>query len=244
MGLWDAVKTGAQWATGIGEANWLANKAEGANPDIERQNVPQYNRQFNTFTDVAKGTQGRAAPQAADSDYSAYQSALLKGLLADSRGRGPGQQLVRMQAQQMADRGAQQQLAMARSARPGQSGMAGTNAAFNAANMQSQVGDQAAMAGLQARLGATQQLGQYAGQARGQDLQNNQFNADQQLRMYGLNDQTQLEALRQRLALSGMQQSGGMNYQQLLAAQPSGYERLFGALSGAGQTYAAMRGGG
>lgn len=220
-------------------------------PNPHSFDVKDYYKQYNDFTGVAKDAQNRGVPTAADSDYRRYQSSLLAGLKADYDGKGAGQKLVRMQAQQMADRGAQQQLAMARGARPGQSGMAGTNAAFNAANMQSQVGGQATMAGLQARLSAGQQLGQVSGQARGQDLQNNQFNADQQLRMYGLNDSTQLEALRQRLALTGMNQQGGIAYENMRSgnanaalSQPQMYERMLGGASQAAETYAKIKGAG
>lgn len=233
-------------ALGGALAGGLGGGGGGYKPNPGSFEVNQYDKQFNDFTGMQLEGNGRRAPQAGfGNDYRKYQNSLLAGLKADFQGKGPGQKLVRMQAQQMADRAAQQQLAMARSARPGQSGMAATNAAFNAANAQSQVGGQAAMAGLQARLAAGQQLGQFSGQARGQDIQSSQFNADMRLRQMGLNDATQLEALRQRMALSGMLQQGTMGYEQIRAGQsnaalgqPQMWERLMGGGAQAAQTYA------
>ena len=200
---------------------------------------PGFDKQWRDYTDTNRGAGPRRGFESGVG-FRDYQKDLLNSLQRDAAGNGPGQALVRMQAQQAADRGSAQQLAMGASARPGQAGMAGTNAAFNSANMQSAVGGQAAQAGLQARLAATGQLGQFSGQARRGDL-------DQM----GLNDQTQLEALRQRLQLSGMGQQGeqwwqGMQNQnrQFEAAQPSGWERGIGAGVGIAEALAAFVPGG
>lgn len=235
-----------------GLAGYLGSGSGGSSHNVNSSSfdLPGFNSQYGNYKSIAGNAAGRKAPMASDSDYRKYQSQLLLGLRNDFNGNGPGQQLVRMQAQQAADRAAHQQLAMARSGRPGQTGMAGTNAAFNAANAQSAVGGQAAMAGLQARLMAGQQLGQFSGQARGQDIQNNQFNSDMRLRQMGLNDATQLEALRQRMQLSGMQQQGGISYEQIMSgnanaamSQPTAYERMFGAASQGAETYARLKAG-
>lgn len=214
-------------------------------------NVPQFGQQYDRFSQTADRAQHRVAPQAAESQFRGYQDNLLRQLQADAAGRGPGQQLVRMQAQGMADRGAAQQMAMASGARPGQTASAGRNAAFNAANMQSAVGGQAAQAGLAARLGAMQQMGQASTAARGQDLQRGQFNADMNLRQMGLNDATELQALQQRLGLTGMQQQGMMSLEQMRTqaqmaqkAQPKWWERGIGAAAGAAEIYANMQTGG
>lgn len=179
--------------------------------------TPGFDRQFGRYTQLSNGAEGRMAGQG----FRDAQGDLLRQLQADAAGKGPSQELVRMQAQGMADRGYGQQLAAAGAARPGQGALASRNAAFAGAGLQSQVGGQAAQAGLQARLGAMQQIGQVAGQARQGDLS-----------QMGLNDQTQLEALRQRLQLSGMQQGGSADFMKFLEAQrqynqsqPSDWER-------------------
>lgn len=194
--------------------------------------VPHFDSQYGRYGDLAGSYGRRDAPQATahqagNSAFRGDQRRLAHMLMNQAKGRGPGQELVRMQAQGAADRGMQQQMAMANSGRPGMGAMGMRNAMMNSGNMQSQVGGQAAMAGLQAQLGAANQLGDVLSGARGQDQQlgmfnagqrqqGSQFNADARLRQMGLNDQAQLEALRQRLQLSGMQQQGGLTYEQLL----------------------------
>lgn len=196
-----------------------------------RYKVPHFNSQYGQYADLSRDFAHRDAPSAnsytaGTSNFRGDQNQLARMLMKQAQGRGPGQQLVRMQAQGAADRGMQQQLSMANSGRPGMGAMGMRNAMMNSGNIQSQVGGQAAVAGLQAQLGAANQLGGVLQGARGQDeqlrmfnagqrQQGSQFNADAQLRQMGLNDQAQLEALRQRLQLSGMQQQGGLTYEQL-----------------------------
>jgi hypothetical protein len=204
--------------------------------------VPKFGQQYGQYSRMA-GADQRVAPQASESGFRGNQVNLAAMLEAQARGEGPGQALVRLQAQQAADRAAAQQMAMARGSRPSAGPGMALGAAQNAANLQSQVGGQAAMGGLAAQLGAIDQLGGVLQGARGQDLQRNMFNADTRLRQMGLDDQRQLELLRQRLALSELQQRGQMGYQQgMLGANmmtPTGGERLLGALVGAGQMYGA-----
>lgn len=234
------------WATN--KANAQTDKDARLRAQMNMFRVPDYGDQWKDFSDLSSGFHNRQAPQARDSNFRGYQENLLRSLQADAAGKGPGQELVRMQAQGMADRGAQQQLAMAAGARPGQSASAGRNAAFNAANIQSAVGGQAAQAGLQARLGAMSQLGQAASQARGQDNQMSQFNTDMRLRQMGLNDASQLEALKQRLGLSGMHQQGMMTLEQMRNGnqiaqmnQPKWWERALGAASDGAEVYSKFQ---
>ncbi len=117
--------------------------------------------------------------------------------------------------------------------------------------MNAQVGGQSAAAQGQYQLGAMQNYGQFLQGARGQDDSMSQFNADARFRQLGLNDQSQLEALRQRLQLQGMQQQGGMGYEQNrtqrytgqlgVAPQPTFGQQLLGAAGGAGQAYLAAK---
>lgn len=149
-------------------------------------------------------------------------------LQQEAMGKGIGQQLVRQQAQAQSDSILRQQLAQAAAARPGMGAMAARNAAFNAGNAQSVVGGQAAMAGGQMALNAQNQL------------------TDAELRLRGLNDQRQLEMLRQRLALQQAQQQGGMGYESqrgqrygaLIGANaPTQTERTMGGIQGALGSY-------
>ncbi len=221
-------------------------------PSVNRSNfdLPGYQQQYNQYGQIAGQSQGRQAPQAGFSDFRSGQQNLVGMLQAQARGKGPGQQLVRMQAQGMADRGSAQQLAMARGARPGAGPASYLGAAQNAAGIQSQVGGQAAQAGLQAQLGAIGQLQGTLEGARGADELQGRFNADAQMRQTGMNDQRQMEALRQRLMAAQMQQQGGMGYQNAklgLAAMPSTGDKLLGMGMGAGQmamTRGMMGGGG
>lgn len=227
-------------------------------PKQDNFGVPSYSRQYDNYGQAAAGFSHRGGPQMAgaqmgDSAFRGDQQALIRGLQADAAGRGPSQQLVRMQAQGAADRGMAQQMSIAAGGAPGSGAANARTAALAGGQMQSQVGGQAAMAGLQARLGATEQLGGALSGARGQDLARNQANMNAQLsaqqanmqsrlQQTGMNDQAQLEALRQRLALAGMQQQGGMNYEQLRAGgqnstigQPTTFDRMLGGLSGLGK---------
>jgi hypothetical protein len=120
--------------------------------------------------------------------------------------------------------------------------MAGRNAAFNTAQGQSMLGGQAAFAGSNMQLNAMGQYKNFLEGARGQDY-------DAQLRMYGLNDARQLELLRQRLQASGMQQQGGMGYEQNRADRagaalgtPSAGEQWMSALGGGLAMFSGMGG--
>lgn len=217
----------------------------------ERYSLPEFYGQYGKYGRLSNEYAGRQAPQAgmhfaSGGQYVNDQAQFGRQLAQEAQGRGIGQNLVRMQAQNMANRGQAQQYGMATSARPGMGALAYQNAAMNAANSQAQVGGQAALAGGQMQLGAMGQYGQFLQGARGQDQQlsmfnrsqqqqNNQFNADAQLRQMGLNDQSQLEALRQRLAASQMQQQGGLaymgaktGYNQQLAGQPTMGDQMLG----------------
>ena len=222
--------------------------------------VPQFNGQFNRYGSLEGQFGRREAPQAQaytaqDGAFRGDQRAFGMDLRREAQGQGIGQQTVRMQAQNMGDRAQQQAYGMAASARPGSTGLNFANAAMAGAHAQSQVGGQAALAGGQMQLGAMGQYGQFLSGARdqdqrmsmfnaGQNQQNSQFNTSAQMQQTGMNDQARLEALRQRLQLSGMQQQGGLayeqnaaNYQQARMAQPSNGQMLLGAASGLGSAY-------
>lgn len=214
-------------------------------------NVNGYNPAFRQYSQMANQYGGRGAPQAGQSGFRNQQLGHGMQLQREANGNGIGSRLIRQQAQGQADRGLQQQMAMAASARPGQGASASRQAMMNAGNMNAQVGGQSAQAAGQYQLGAMQQYGQFLGQARGQDDSQSQFNADARLRQLGLNDQSQLDALRQRLQMQGMQQQGGMAYEQqrgnryaIAAGQPTSNEQTMSALQGAANAYAMYNNGG
>jgi hypothetical protein len=103
------------------------------------------------------------------------------------------------------------------------------------------------MGGLQAQQTAIGQLGGVLGQTRGQDQNLALQNAAMRQRQFGIDDQRQLELLRQRLSMNQMQQQGGMGYEANVAGrygvaqgQPTGFERMMGAAGGLGQAITQM----
>lgn len=221
----------------IGGALGLFGGDDPKRPEIDRNNfnVPGYQSQYNRYGNIAANSQFRTAPQAGQSGFRGDQTQLARMLMAQAQGQGPGQQLARQHAQQMADRGVAQQMAMAQSGRPGGGALAARRAAMNAGDINAQATQSAVMGGLQAQLGATGQLGNVLQGARQQDFQRASFNADARLRQTGMNDQREMEALAQRLRLAEAQQRGGMNYEKALqgnyefeAGQPGLGDRLLG----------------
>ncbi len=142
------------------------------------------------------------------------QQALIGQLQNQFAGQGPGQDIARLQAQQQADRGIQQQLALQAGNRGSGAVLGGRTAANNAAGITGQAANTAVLGGLQAQ--------QQAGGLLGQQLQGAQQN---QLGQAGLRQQGQLSALQQQLQLAQLQQRG----QQ---AQQDARTRRFGAIAG------------
>lgn len=244
---------GAASAAGID----LGKRGDYYNPNKANFGVPGYSRQYDNYGQQAVKASHRNAPQMVganmgpQSQFRGNQSRMIRDLEADAAGNGPAQQLVRMQAQGAADRALAQAQGSAAGAAPGSGAAAARTAALAGGAAQSQVGQQAAEAGMQARQGAMGQLGLSLYGARGQDdarsqanmnadLATQQANMGAQLQQTGMNDQTMAEMLRQRLAAAGMQQQGGISYEQLKAGganmaaqQPALWEKLLGATSGA-----------
>lgn len=217
------------WMSGGGESEFDRQRRLFGEVDRNNFNVPGFNQQY--------GQYGQAADRFANRNIGGalvgQQNAHTRLLQQEAVGQGIGQRLVRHQAQGMADRNTAQQYGMAAAARPGQQAMAARNMALGSAIGQSAVGEQAANAGGQVALAAQGQLGQHLAGMRGAAT------ADAQT-----NDQAQLEAMRQRMQLSGMQQQGGMGYEQLRMGgyagalqRPTDYDSMLGAVQGAGSAY-------
>lgn len=210
-----------------------------AMPNQENFMVPGYDAEMDRYRQLL-AAQGQ---QSGRSGFRYGQERLRDMLMSQAQGKGPGQQLARAHAEQMADRGAKQQMAMAASRSGGMGALAGRNAAMAGADIQSRAGEQAMMGGLKAQLGATSQLGQVLAQGRGQDISQSQFNAN-------LAQQREMELLRQRLGLLGMQQQGGQAYEGALTSrygpslsQPTSGERSMGMLGGGFQSWFAQNAG-
>jgi hypothetical protein len=199
-------------------------------------NLPGYQQQYNKYGALAGQYGNRAAPTAGYSQFRGDQRAFGGQLAAEARGQGIGQQIVRQQAQQAANRAGQQQFAQAAGGPSSMAALSQRNAAMNAANAQSAVGGQAALAGGQMQLGAMGQYGSFLSDARGADESMGQFNARQRQQQMQLNQEGQLQALRDRLNASQMQQQGGMGYESARTAR-------YGALMGKPTDTAVMAGG-
>lgn len=232
--------------SGLGSRISAAEHAYKTNPN--NYTVPGYNPAFQQYGNMADRFGSRGAQQASDSAFRNNQVTLGNQLSREAGGNGIGQQLIRQQAQGQADRGMQQQMAMAASARPGQGALATRQAMMNSGNMNAQVGGQSAQAAGQYQLGAMNNYGQFLTGARGQDQQQNQFNTDMRFRQLGLNDTSQMEALRQRLQLQQMQQQGGMNYEAgknsrfgAAAGQPTNNEQNMAMMQGMMNAYAMSK---
>ncbi len=205
--------------------------------DSSKLGVPGFDRQYDNY-----GAMGRAYGRQ-DPWFSGFrrdQGSLGRILASEARGQGVGQQLVGMQARQAANRASAQQFGAAQAARPGMEAMAARNAMLGSALAQSAVGEQAALGSAQMTLGAQNAYGGFLQGARGQDESN--VMAQRQL-----NNQSQLEAYRQRLLLSQAQQQGALQneayrtsrYNALLGSPTKG-EALLGGVEGAASTVAKM----
>ena len=259
MGAWGKIKSGA---SKVGDAykkytvpgrlyDWMSQGKGGKwDPDRANYDVPGYEGMRDQYGQMI-GQGPRTAPQAGQSGFRGDQQQLGNMLMQQAQGQGPGQEIARRQAAMQVDRGVGQQLSGARSARPGGSAMAARNAAMASGQLQGAGAQAASMGGLQAQQQAVGQLGAVLQGARGQDQNLALSNAQMQMSQMGMDDQRQLELLRQQLQLGGMQQQGGQAFEsalgqkyQIAQSQPSNFEKGLGALQGAGQAYMQMQSGG
>jgi len=189
----------------------------------------------NALNTLARDYDARGAPQARDSAFRQYQASLMDRLQGQMSGRDS---LAGLQLRQATDENIAQQRALAASAGPQNAAMAQRLAMQNAGNLNQGFGSQAAMLGIQERNAAAQALGGVTGQARGQDLALNQFNAAQQLAARSANDQASANARQQELNNAALRQQANMGYEQnetmrrgqdFGVDQTQNWERLAGA---------------
>lgn len=242
IGSWISENIGSpvgNFVGGIGD--WLGNRSGGQTskvPDLDRNdfNLAGQGGRDAFTSQQAAGAQGRVAPQAADSSFRGDQQALISRL----RGQMSGQDsLSALQLRDATDANIAQQRSQAASASPGNAAMAQRLAMQNTGRMNQGYGAQAAQLGIQERNAAANALAGVAQGARGQDQQNNQFNAGAQLQQQGLNDQYGLgmSGLNLGNAQAGLQGSMGYGAQQTARrgqdlgqpVQPTNGERVIGA---------------
>jgi hypothetical protein len=191
LGFWDDInpfkqRTEGDYA-GVNQANYALPGAAGM--------TAQDQARMNTV-----------APQAGESSFRNGQAQLLDRLQHQMNGTDS---LAAEQLRQQAGQNVAQQQGFAASARPGGAQLASLTAATNAGQINQGLAGQQAMAGIAERNAATNAYGQAIGQARGQDLQNSQFNAGANLQQQGINQGWGA----QQLQNAGMQQQGSEAYE-------------------------------
>jgi hypothetical protein len=141
-----------------------------------------YGRRNDSLWSALNGAQGRDGAQigqyersSGGQEFRTGQQALISQLQRQASGRGPS--LAGMQARQAADVGMANQLSMAAGAGPGNEALAARQAMQNNAGISANLAMTSAQARMAEQLNARQQLAGVLGNARGQDIGNEQFNA-------------------------------------------------------------------
>lgn len=221
---------------GLGDLDRSQN--EFRDPNRANFNLPGYGQRADALDRYGNSVLDRQAPQSAnDSIFRNYQGDLADRLSRLSRGEDS---ITRGQLQQAQDQMATQQRGMAAGALPGNSASARRWAAQNIARGNQGLAFNQSQAGIAERNAATGALSQLSYGARGQDLQNNQFNVGADQRQQELNQQAYLASQGLGLQNAQSQQQGGMGYEgartnrfDALMTQPTTGERALGAIGGA-----------
>jgi hypothetical protein len=207
----------------------IAGLFGGGGDDENSRRLEEYRRQVLE----RGGAEVGPAAQGSTSDFRSNQQGLIARLEALSNGTGPS--LAGEQLRQATDRNMAQQQSIAQSGH-GNATLANLVAANNSQNLGQAAAQQAAIARIAETQAATQQLGTTLGQARQQDEQSSQFNAQQQnfasqanlearLRLMGLNDSSILSIMQQqtqnaqRPGLGDQILAGGVGALGMLASQ-------------------------
>ena len=227
MGVWDDIKgygpgilggpiADAAFGNGQLGGDWLMERSGMPTtniPDADRSafQLGGYQQRGDWLNQQAQGAQGRQAPQAMDSSFRASQQDLINRLGRQMSGQDS---LSALQLRDATDANIAQQRSQAASASPGNAAMAQRLAMQNTGRMNQGFGAQAAQLGIQERNAAANALAGVAGQARGQDLQNNEFNTTAQLQQRGMNDQYGLGAAGLGLQNAQANMGGHIAYEQ------------------------------
>ncbi len=248
--VWDGIKSAPDQLADLGQGavegagnfiDWLGDSSGGPKSNVaaaDRANfiTPGGEDRTNRLNALADQYGNRTAPQAADSSFRGDQASLVERLRNQM---GGADSLAQLQLRNATDQNIAQQRSLAASANPQNAAMMQRLAAQNIGKMNQGLGQQAAQLGIQERNAAANALAGVAGQARGQDLQHNQFNTQAQLQQTGLNDQASIATRGQELANAGMRQQGNMGYESNqtmrrgqdlgVPQQPANWERVVGA---------------
>lgn len=237
---------------GLGSWFWGGSPAGSAEAKEEMDRANQVSRDVtNISRQGALGAQGRQSQQldANDPRYTAQDSSFRQNqaqMLALAQDRAMGRNTVaEQQYRQAANRGMAQQAAFAQAGR-GNAAMAQRTAMNNQANINAALAGDASMAASQEANQYAALAGNMAGQARGQDIGLNQFNAQQQFGIgtqnqqaaqyqQQLNDQYQMGMLGRALEAGNQGFNNRMLYNQYLSSD----QGFFGDLMGAGSTLGA-----
>lgn len=185
------------------------------NADRNNYNLPgsfERGGYFNGQMETAHDPNQRGANLSGNnSGFRNYQNDLAARLSRQVNGE---ESLSRLQLQDATNNSMAQQRSMAASASPGNTAMAQRLAMQQQGAANQGFGHQAAMLGIQERNAAANALGGLSTAARGQDLQNNQFNAGMQAQNRAQNDQYGLGMGQLALGNAMGQQRGGMAYEE------------------------------
>tara|TARA_R110002020_G_scaffold207256_3_gene412680 strand:+ start:20614 stop:21366 length:753 start_codon:yes stop_codon:yes gene_type:complete len=213
MGLWPSADThGGKYSATSDSSNSLTGGADWSNPLKRTSGTPgidpnnfqlqgQEGRR-RSLLQQADYAAGRRAPQIGQSGFRQNQQGLMGMLEARARGEGPS--VAQMQLKDAMGKNVASQQALLATGGPG----AARQASQQAGAIGGSLAGQAAQLRAQEMTQAQGMLGQFAGQARGQDLQRQGMMSDAELRSRGLNDQQiarmrQMELDNARLGLQG-----------------------------------------
>lgn len=210
-------------SSGLGALGGLAgNRGDNEFRDVNQRNfnLPGYQQGMQQRGQLANmyGQQG--------SQFQGQQQGLASLLQAQARGTGPS--VANMQMQSGLQQALAQQQALAASGR-GNAAQAARQASMNSGNLTANIAGQGAIARMQEMQGAQGLLGNVLGQARSQDINQQQVNNNSQLS--ALQQQLQLQELQQRGQLEMERQRG--NRFQGLTQTPTNQEQGIGMLSSA-----------
>lgn len=224
MGNWLSDFTG-KLSTGI-----LGDRADNEYSGVNQGNfnLPGYQQHQDRVSGYLGQVDSRQAPniapteRAQQSGFAGQQRGLADMLMDRARGNNS---VAEMQLKQGLEQGNRQQMSMMAGARPQNAGLAMLMGSQNMANNAMGMSGQAALARAQESQMAAQSLGGVLAQGRGADENLNMFNAgannqrslagaQMQQNQMGLNDAARQGLLGSGLQASGLQQQGGMNYEQ------------------------------
>ncbi len=167
---------GAAIGGGIGGAmGLLSGSSQQRMPGFDRRGASLLDQIRQTNEDRHALQLGPTERSAGGTEFRGGQQQLVRQLQDQAAGRGPS--LASMQANSVAQRSLAQQQALAAGAAPGNEAMAARQAAMNAGNTMQDLAGTSAQARMAEQMQARAQLGGLLGQARGQDIGNEQYNA-------------------------------------------------------------------